>query len=113
MLQTTKKTIFICLGFLFVALGILGILLPLLPTTPFILLAAYFFSKSSERLHRWLTTQRQFGPLIQDWEQHGVIRKKPKIIATIMIVSVFAISTMHPQVPAFMRLTPATEQRPK
>jgi len=86
MYQSTKRTIFIIAGIVSLLLGIIGIFLPLVPTTPFILLASILFSKSSERLHRWLLNQPRLGPLIKDWEQYGVIRIQIKIISTLMIL---------------------------
>lgn len=84
------RSLYLFLGGLCVVLGILGIFLPILPTTPFAILAAYFFSKSSEKLHQWLLDQKTLGPLIKDWEANGVIRLKAKILATTMIVILFS-----------------------
>lgn len=81
-------------GWLFLLLGIVGIPLPLLPTTPFLLLSAFFFSRSSPRLHRWLRGHRIFGPIIRDWEEHGCISLKAKISATIAIVLLFGLSLL-------------------
>ena len=72
-----------CLG-----LGFIGIFLPIVPTTPFVLLAAFCFSRGSNNLHRWLLEQKTFGPLIRDWQQYGVIRRRGKLAATAMIVLV-------------------------
>ncbi len=69
-----------CLGLAFI-----GIFLPLLPTTPFVILAAFCFSKGSARLHRWLLRQPVFGPMLVDWQNYHV-RFKVKCIATTMIV---------------------------
>ena len=77
-----KRTFWLFFGLLSLLLGIIGVFLPLLPTTPFVLLSAYCFSKSSKRLHIWLLNHKLFGSLIRDWEQHGVIRYKTKCIAT-------------------------------
>ncbi len=76
-------------GWVSLILGCVGIFLPLLPTTPFILLSAYCFSRSSERLHQWLITHPRMGLLIQDWEQHGSISKTAKTKAAILIVVMF------------------------
>lgn len=86
MYQSTKRALLILFGFLSLALGVLGIFLPLLPTTPFLLLSAFCFSRSSERLHQWLLNQPSLGPIIIDWEKNGVIRLKVKVIATVMIL---------------------------
>lgn len=80
-----KKLTYLILGHLFLTLGIIGAFLPLLPTTPFLLLAAFFYSKSNERLHRWILSHKYLGPPLKDWENNGVIGLKAKIIATIML----------------------------
>lgn len=80
------------LGLISVGLGIVGIILPILPTVPFMLLAAFFFARSSERLHNWLITHPRFGPPIVDWQTNGAIRPRVKRIATVSIAAVFAIS---------------------
>ncbi len=77
-----KRTLWLLFGLVALFLGILGVFLPLLPTTPFILLAAFAFSKSSKRLHSWLLNHKLFGPLIRDWETYGIIRTKVKWLAT-------------------------------
>ncbi|MEJ2383124.1 MAG: YbaN family protein [Xanthomonadales bacterium] len=69
------------LGFVFLAIGALGLLLPLLPTTPFILLAAGCFAQSSERMHRWILANRTFGPMVRDWNERRCIRCRVKWIA--------------------------------
>lgn len=84
------KRVFTALGFLSLALGFLGIFLPVLPTTPFVLLAAFCFSKGSERWHQWLLDNPTFGPLIRDWEDGGVIRPSAKALATFFIVLSFS-----------------------
>ncbi len=73
-------------------LGFVGIFLPLLPTTPFLLLAAFCFARSSDRLHRWLLTHPVFGPMIENWRRHRAIARSAKIAATFACVAVFAIS---------------------
>ncbi len=72
-------------GLLSVALGFLGIFLPLLPTTPFLLLAAACFCRSSERLYRWLMNHKWFGPIIRNYREHRAIPLKAKIITLVML----------------------------
>lgn len=79
-------------GLICVGLGLLGVILPLLPTTPLMLLAAFCFARSSERLHNWLLNHRVFGPMIDDWNERGAINPGAKRIATISIAVVFLIS---------------------
>lgn len=85
MLKPPMNYILTALGFIFVALGILGIILPLIPGVPFLILAALCFSKSSPKLHHWLISLPHIGPMLKDWERHGVIELQAKIAATIMI----------------------------
>jgi len=79
-------------GGISLVLGVIGIVLPLLPTTPLILLAAFCFSKGSERMHHWLTTHRVFGPMIDDWNRNGAINKRAKYLATLSIAAIFLLS---------------------
>ena len=73
--------IYKCIGFLFIGLAILGVALPLLPTTPFVLVAASCFAKSSPRLHQKLLDNKVFGPLIINWQTHRIISTRAKTIA--------------------------------
>ncbi len=86
------RSLWMLAGWLSLILGLIGIVVPLLPTTPFILLAAYCFQKGSDRLHRWLIEHPRFGPLIADWRQRGAIPRKAKRNAIIALVAVLAIS---------------------
>ena len=86
------KVIWAVLGLLCIALAMVGVVLPLLPTVPFLLLAAFFFARSSERLHNWLLSHPTLGPPIEDWQARGAINPKAKRIATLSIVVVFGIS---------------------
>lgn len=79
-------------GWLSFALGFVGAFLPLLPTVPFMLLAAYCFARGSERFHEWLITHPRFGPPILDWQERGTISRKSKIMAGIAIGITFGIS---------------------
>ena len=79
-------------GLVSLGLGIVGIALPLLPTVPLVLLAAFCFSRSSERLHTWLVEHRIFGPSIRDWRERGAISLRGKLLATLSIAAVFGIS---------------------
>lgn len=66
-------------------LGIIGIFLPIMPTTPFIILTAACWAKASPRFHRWLHQHRYFGPMIQNWENNGAVPRKAKIFAISMM----------------------------
>ncbi len=69
--------------------GIVGIFVPLLPTTPFIILAAYCFSRSSPRMEAWLLRQKRLGPLLRNWREHRAISTRAKIMASACIALVF------------------------
>ncbi|MCX6124767.1 MAG: YbaN family protein [Proteobacteria bacterium] len=80
------KILFLLSGVVFTGLGIVGIATPLLPTTPFLLVAAACFARSSPKFHIWLTSHPRLGPPIEDWQKSGCIRKPAKVLATILIV---------------------------
>ena len=80
------------LGLASLSLGFVGIVLPLLPTTPFLLLAAFCFVRSSDRLHSWLLAHPFFGPMIENWRRYRAIARSAKIAATVSCAAVFAIS---------------------
>lgn len=86
MRKTVVRALYLIAGLLCVLIGLIGVILPLLPTTPFLLVAAFCFSRSSERLHQYLLNHRIFGGLIRDWENYGVIPLKAKVIATTMML---------------------------
>lgn len=81
-------------GWLCVGLGTIGAFLPLLPTVPFLLLAAFCFARSSEKVHRWLIEHPKFGPPIADWQKSGAIRRRVKWMATASIIVSFAIPAL-------------------
>lgn len=86
MVKTITRTLYLIAGWLCILLGIIGAVLPLIPTTPFILVAAFCFSRSSERLHQYLLNNKIFGKVIKDWENDGVIPFKVKLLATSMML---------------------------
>ena len=88
------QIIWLLLGLLCVGLGLIGIALPLIPTAPFLLLAAFFFARSSENLHNWLITHRTFGPMILDWQERGAVRPSAKRMATISVAVAFLVSIL-------------------
>lgn len=83
---------YVILGCCFVALGVAGVFLPLLPTTPFILLAAACFGRASTRFYNWLLNTRPFGPAILEWRVHRSIAHRVKIIAILTMALTLAIS---------------------
>ncbi|PIP91894.1 MAG: hypothetical protein COW01_11810 [Bdellovibrionales bacterium CG12_big_fil_rev_8_21_14_0_65_38_15] len=97
-MKNSKRIIFFCCGWISIILGVAGIFLPILPTTPFAILAAWCFSKSSERWHQWLLNHKIFGPTIRDWERDGVINPRAKALATSMIVLLFSYTLIFVKV---------------
>jgi uncharacterized protein len=81
------KIVFFTSGCLFFAIGFIGAFTPVLPTTPFMLLALMSFSKSSPRLHAWLYNHKIFGPPLQKWDQHRVIPLFAKRLSVFFMVS--------------------------
>ena len=102
--QLARRRLWMALGGVALGLGALGVLLPLLPTTPFLILAAYCFSRSSERLHAWLLEHRIFGPPIQNWRAHRAISNKAKLSALVAMALILAISAAA-DVPAWVFAT--------
>lgn len=90
--STPFRYLLVVLGLLFVGLGGLGIVLPGLPTTPFLLLAAACFAKSSPRLHAWLLANRVFGELIRNWQENRTIPRRAKVIGLITLFLVGSYS---------------------
>jgi len=79
------KAIYIIIGSVSLALGTMGIFLPVLPTTPFLLLTAYFYLRSSERLYHWLLHHKVFGKYIHDYIKYRSIPLKTKILALVLL----------------------------
>jgi len=74
-----RRKLWIALGLVFTGLAILGVALPILPTTPFLLLASWCFARSSPRLQAWLRRSRMFGPLLADWERERGVSLSVKV----------------------------------
>ncbi|OLQ69340.1 hypothetical protein BIT28_20380 [Photobacterium proteolyticum] len=87
-----KRAILLSVGWLCVVLGVLGIFLPLLPTTPFLLLASACFMRGSPRLSRWLHQHPYFGPVLQNWHDNRAVSRTVKRRANITIVLSFSLS---------------------
>jgi uncharacterized membrane protein YbaN (DUF454 family) len=83
---------FIAVGIVSLVLGIVGIVTPILPTTPFILLSGYCFARGSERLHDWIISHRYFGPMIIAFRDERRIPLKVKIFASLMIAVTMSIT---------------------
>ncbi len=86
------RLVFAALGTLFLLLGVLGVFLPVLPTTPFLLLATACYARSSRRVFNWLLNHPRFGPLIREWREYRSIPYRAKRTALVLIVLSFSIS---------------------
>ena len=89
------RLLWLLVGFLALALGAIGAFVPLLPTVPFILLAAFAFAESSERMHTWLIEHNLFGGMIRDWRRYGAISLRAKIASVFTMALVLVISALH------------------
>jgi uncharacterized protein len=93
------RLIYFTLGWLFVGLGIIGAFLPLVPTTSFLILAAWCFARSSPRFEAWLYNHKRFGPPLRSWRDHRVISARSKALALsgMGLGFVLFLLTAHPQ----------------
>jgi len=98
------RAIWAAFGLLSTGAGIAGIVLPLVPTTPFILLAAFCFARSSPRLEHWILNHRTFGPMIVHWRRHRSIDRRAKRLALLLMGAAFLISVAL-QVPLWLLAT--------
>ena len=94
-----KRRALIVAGLVLVGLGYLGVLLPGLPTTPFLIGASYCFIRSSPRLHGWLRRSPVLGKVLDDWERHRGIRPAVKVLAITMVVAVVTASLVLSRLP--------------
>lgn len=102
MIRQTWRWLMIGLGWLSLVVGLVGIFVPLLPTTPFVLLAAFFFSKGSGRLHRWLFQHPRFGRYVRDWEREQVIPPVGKYASTLFMVPSVGFVVLTRDMPVFL-----------
>ena len=89
-MRMLMRPLLIGTGWLCVGLGIFGIIMPMFPTTPFLLVAVWAFSKSSPELAERIRNHRHAGPYIRDWQDEGVIPTKAKVIAVAMMAAMLA-----------------------
>ncbi len=85
------RPLYFLAGLLMLALGVIGAFLPVMPTTIFLILAAWCFARSSPRLEAWLLDHPRFGPTLRDWRQYGAISKRAKAWASAGMAAGFAI----------------------
>ncbi len=88
----TVRAVYIGLGFLCLGVAVIGVFLPLIPTTGPVLLAGFFFARSSERFNTWLLSHPRFGPLVRDYHAGLGIPRRAKVLAVAMIGATFTLS---------------------
>ncbi|MEX0971447.1 MAG: YbaN family protein [Paracoccaceae bacterium] len=91
-MKPVHRGVWLAIGLCFTALGLIGAVLPILPTAPFLIVAAFAFSRSSKRFHHWLINHRVLGPPIKDWQEHRAISRQAKWIATLSMAAGIGIS---------------------
>ena len=99
-----KNALLVVIGFISLSLGLVGIFLPVLPTTPFVLLSAGCFMKSSNRLYCWLTGHRTIGPYIDAWCRYRAVTVKSKIVSIVVLWSVMLCTIAFGVSSPWMRL---------
>lgn len=97
-----KKTkLIVCiLGMISLCLGVAGIVLPILPTTPFLLLASFLFYKSSKKLHDWLENNKVFGEYIRNYRKYRAVKRRTKIISIVLLwvtlgISIYLVDVLY------------------
>ena len=80
-----KRIILISLGWLCVGLGFVGVFVPGIPTTIFLIIALWAFTKSSEKLRHWLLNHKRFGPILNNWQEHKVVPRRAKMLMVILM----------------------------
>lgn len=90
--HSIKRVIYVCIGSMFLTFGVIGIFLPVIPTTPFLLLASFFYFRSSERMYHWLINHKILGAYIYCYLKYKAIPIKTKIGAIIFLWSTLCIS---------------------
>ena len=92
-MQALQKKLMVLLGWFFILLSAVGVLVPILPTTPFLILALTIFANSSPRFHQMLLDNRWFGPILKDWEENQTVTRRIKLRATFLVLISFSLST--------------------
>jgi hypothetical protein len=98
------RLLFLVAGSICVALGVIGLFLPLLPTTPFLLLAAACYARGSQRFYDWLLANRTFGPLIHEWRTHRSIPYRTKLSAIALMSATLGVSIVFFVNPLWLKL---------
>jgi len=93
--DNVKRMLFVLVGTLFLAIGFVGIIIPVLPTTPLLLLAAACYLRGSERLHRWMIENRIFGEFIRDYTEGRGIKPRQKVITLAFLWMTISFSALY------------------
>ena len=88
-----KRIFLLLLAWFCVGAAFVGIFLPGIPTTPFLIVALWAFAKTSKKFHTWLLNHKRFGPILSNWESHKVVPRKAKIL--MVILQIFAVVMFH------------------
>ena len=104
MADRIQRGIYIVLGCLSLVAAVIGAILPLVPTTVFLLMACWFFARSSERMHNWLLSNKHFGPMIKQWQDERSIDRVVKIRAIFLVVISFSLTLIFVPVPNAVRV---------
>jgi uncharacterized membrane protein YbaN (DUF454 family) len=94
---------FLAAGFVFLSVGMLGLFLPVLPATPFVLLAAACFARASPRFYNWVLNHRIFGPTVREWRRYRSIPYRTKICAIVLMAASLAVSIVFFVRPAWLQ----------
>ncbi len=105
-LSALRRGLYLALALISLLLGIVGAFLPVLPTTPFVLLAAWAAARSSPRLLHWLETHTVFAPMIRDWRRGGVVSRRAKWMASVMMAAsgTYLLLSSHPRWAAWVAI---------
>lgn len=98
------RKLWLAAGLLALGIGLVGVVLPVMPTAPFVIVAAYAFSRSSERWNRWLRQHRIFGPPIENWEEHGAIGRTAKFVGVLSMAGSVVLSFLLGMAPILLAI---------
>lgn len=102
------RLLYMAVGVTSLAIGFVGVFLPVLPTTVFVLVAAYCFARSSERFHSALLSNRYFGPIIRDWQANRCISLRSKVYAITLVAISFSVTSIFILEPVLFRMLMGT-----
>lgn len=100
MIKSAKKYVFMLFGSISLVLGIIGVIIPILPTTPFLLLSSFFYLRSSNRLYQWLIHHKIFGSYIYNYLTYKAVKQSSKIGALVflwlsLLISISIVASLH------------------